>query len=129
MEYDDIAPEDVADWLAAHPGAEILDVRTPPEFVHHRIEGARLVPVQHLAGALSSVDLGRPRLVVCEHGIRSVMACELLADAAHEGRHSAPLANLRGGMAAWIGAGGAWVSGAPETGTNATDDGSTRPAG
>lgn len=100
MEYEDLTAEEAQRRIAVEPDLVVLDVRTSPEFALHRIEEAVLLPVQELADRLSELDTSRPHLVVCEHGIRSVAACEFLAHNGFSG-----LANLRGGMARWLGAG------------------------
>ena len=100
MEYQDLTAEEAERRIDAEPDLVVLDVRTEPEFTSHRIKQAVLLPVQELAERLGELDASKPHLVVCEHGIRSVAACEFLA---HNG--FSDLANLRGGMARWLGAG------------------------
>ena len=94
--WSDIDPAQAPEWLRQHVGSEVLDVRTPAEFARDHIPGARLVPIDELGDRLDEIDPSRPLLIVCEHGIRSAIACEVLSD-----RLTAPLANLRGGMARW----------------------------
>jgi len=82
-------------------GALALDVRTPGEYegLGH-IPGAWLLPVDLVAsGPAVLPDDGRPVLVYCEHGVRSVAACQLLRAAGIEN-----VVNLAGGMAVWSGA-------------------------
>lgn len=79
---------------------DVLDVRTPEEFQQlGHIPGATLLPLNLIAsGAATLHDRGKPLLVVCEHGIRSVQAAQFLATAGFS-----DLLNLEGGMAAWSG--------------------------
>jgi rhodanese-related sulfurtransferase len=86
--------------LVAAGEVHVVDVRTPEEYrdLGH-IPGAILLPVDLIvAGAATLPRDGRPLLVHCEHGIRSVHACEVLARAGLEG-----LLNLRGGLSVWAG--------------------------
>ena len=56
---------------------------------------------------LRELDKDANWLVHCEHGRRSLFACEILAKAGFK-----KLANLRGGMAYWAGCGLPFVRGA-----------------
>jgi len=79
----------------------VLDVRTPGEYERlGHIPGAALVPVDFAVSALAVLPYdGRPVLVVCEHGVRSVHASRVLAAGGVP-----EVLNLLGGMAAWTGA-------------------------
>ena len=81
-------------------GALALDVRTPGEYeTLGHIPGAWLLPVDLAASAPAVLPAdGRPILVYCEHGVRSVAAARLLAEAGVEG-----VLNLAGGLAPWTG--------------------------
>lgn len=81
-------------------GALALDVRTPSEYERlGHIPGAWLMPVDLVASAPAVLpDDGRPVLVYCEHGVRSVAASQLLR-AAGLGN----VLNLAGGLAVWSG--------------------------
>lgn len=77
-----------------------LDVRTPGEYegLGH-IPGAWLMPVDLVASAPAVLpDDGRPVVVYCEHGVRSVAASQLLRAAGIEN-----ILNLSGGLAVWSG--------------------------
>lgn len=52
-------------------GAQLLDVRTPMEFMQGALPGAVNIPVQALGSALDILDPGRPVLVYCRSGQRS----------------------------------------------------------
>jgi len=97
--YRSIGSEE-AERLVRDPSVRVLDVRTPEEYrdLGH-IPGAILLPVDLVASALATLPRdGKPLLIYCEHGIRSVAAARLLA----RGGFSA-LLNLKGGMSAWRG--------------------------
>lgn len=100
MDYADLAPQEAADALRDDPGLLVLDVRTEPEYRRHRVDGAVLVPVQELPQRFGELEPRERYLVICEHGVRSRMACAFL------GQHGfADLRNVVGGMARWIGDG------------------------
>ena len=86
--------------LVGDGAVHVVDVRTPEEYrdLGH-VPGAILLPVDLIvAGAATLPRDGRPLLIHCEHGIRSIHACEVLAHAGLEG-----LLNLRGGLSVWTG--------------------------
>jgi rhodanese-related sulfurtransferase len=100
MPWRDLDPADARAEIEGDPGLRILDVRTPREHQSHRLPGAVLVPVQELAERWQELDSDAEWLVYCEHGRRSVAACEFLQQVGFR-----RLRNLRGGMANWIGCG------------------------
>jgi rhodanese-related sulfurtransferase len=81
-------------------GALLLDVRTPGEFESlGHLPGAWLMPVDLVASAPAVLPAdGRPVLVYCEHGVRSVAASRLLVEAGIPN-----VLNLARGLAAWTG--------------------------
>ena len=86
--------------LVAEGAVHVVDVRSPEEYrdLGH-VPGAILLPLDLIvSGAATLPRDGRPLLVHCEHGIRSVHACDVLARAGIEG-----LLNLRGGLSVWTG--------------------------
>ena len=85
---------------ALDPTLRVLDVRTEAEHRSHRLPNAVLVPVQELEQRLHELDREANWLVHCEHGRRSLWACEVLAQAGFQ-----RLANLSGGLAYWSGSG------------------------
>lgn len=97
MKYRDLEPTEAQAELRADPSLRILDVRTQPEFDSHRLPNATLIPVQELEQRLAELDAGAHWLVHCEHGRRSLWACELLAQSGFR-----KLTNLRGGLAWWM---------------------------
>lgn len=100
MNYRDLSPEDCQKALAADATLKVLDVRTAPEHRSYRLKGAKLLPVQELGPRVGELDANQNWLVYCEHGRRSLIACEILAQAGFT-----KLTNLRGGIAAWTGKG------------------------
>ena len=86
--------------LVSGGGALALDVRTPAEYERlGHIPDAWLLPVDLVASAPAVLpDDGRPILVYCEHGVRSVAAARLLVEAGVPN-----VLNLAGGLAPWTG--------------------------
>lgn len=111
-EFENVSPDQAVRALAEVPGAVAIDVRTPWEYDRlGHIPGAWLYPVQELplrvtqlreAIAREGERLGvAPAVyVTCEHGVRSVRACSLLAAAEID---VASLNNVLGGMSRWTG--------------------------
>lgn len=94
----DVGPAE-AEQLVASGAVHVLDVRTPAE---HRqlghVPGAILLPVDLVVSGAATLPRDRPLLVHCEHGVRSVYACEVLERAGFD-----DLVHLAGGLAAWTG--------------------------
>jgi rhodanese-related sulfurtransferase len=74
----------------------LIDVREPWEHGVARIPGARLVPLNTLPAALSTLDPTRAYVIYCHHGMRSLEAALFLKERGLE-----RVANLSGGIAAW----------------------------
>jgi len=96
MDYRDLEPEDAQRELQQDPDIRLLDVRTQPEHDSHRLPNAVLIPVQELAARVAELDRDQRWFVYCEHGVRSVAACEFLTSTGFTG-----ITNIRGGMAYW----------------------------
>jgi rhodanese-related sulfurtransferase len=91
---------DEARSLLADDAVTVLDVRTPGEYEQlGHIPQAWLLPVDLVASAPAVLPKeGRPVLVYCEHGVRSVAAARLLSAAGID-----RVLNLAGGLAVWTG--------------------------
>ncbi len=77
----------------------VLDVRTNVEFASHHIPGALSIPLHELADRIGEVPNGEvPIGIICEHGIRSIAACRLLAEYGYHNLH-----NIKRGMVEWPG--------------------------
>lgn len=97
--YRDVDPVE-AQHLVEGGEVEILDVRTPHEFeALGHIPGATLLPLDLVPSAVATFPRdGKPILVYCEHGVRSVQAAGFLAQAGFR-----DVLNLRGGFVDWQG--------------------------
>ena len=74
----------------------VLDVRTAAERGVRRIEPSVWIPVDELADRIGELDPAAAVAVVCESGVRSARAADLLARNGFEN-----VADVRGGMRAW----------------------------
>ena len=72
-------------------GAQLLDVRTEGEFARGHIEGAVNIPLDELRGRVKELDPERTVYVNCHSGLRSYVACRMLAG------HGLACSNLSGG--------------------------------
>jgi rhodanese-related sulfurtransferase len=109
VNFRDLAPEDAQAELQRDPTLRVLDVRTPQEHASHRLPNATLLPVQDLDRRWRELDPDTNWLVHCEHGRRSLFACELPAQAGFK-----KLANLHGGLAHWSACGLPLETGVPK---------------
>jgi rhodanese-related sulfurtransferase len=92
----ELSPAELAERLRGDAPPILLDVREPWEYDLARIAGSRLVPLGSLDAALPTLDAGREYVVLCHHGVRSLMAAHFL-----QARGIEHVASLRGGIAAW----------------------------
>lgn len=96
---------DVAEWrsqLESTPGAFLLDVRTPEEYMQAHLANATLVPLQVLDRSQDQLpeDKDTPIFVYCRSGNRSAQAAGELV-----GMGYTDVRNLDGGILDWIDAG------------------------
>jgi rhodanese-related sulfurtransferase len=87
-------------WMSAHPGFQLVDVRSKVEHGQARIPGSLHIPLDELASRSSELDKGKPVLLYCAAGGRSSMALRQLRK---EGFGQA--CHLAGGISAWSQAG------------------------
>ena len=57
----------------------LLDTRTAEEYGQGHIEGFRNIPVDELRERLDELEPGKPVYVICQSGLRSYIACRILA--------------------------------------------------
>ena len=62
----------------------LLDARTPQEYAGGHIEGFRNIPVDELRERLGEIEPGKPVYVICQSGLRSYIACRILAGYGYE---------------------------------------------
>lgn len=93
---EDLTPRQVADRLRGTEPPALIDVREPWEFQTARIAGAQHIPLGQLPSRLGDLPVGRPIVLYCHHGTRSMQAAHWLSD-----HGFAQLASLAGGIDAW----------------------------
>ncbi len=57
---------------------QLVDVREPWEVETAKIEGSIDIPMQQIPDSLDKLDAGRPLVVMCHHGGRSLMVTQWL---------------------------------------------------
>lgn len=75
----------------------LLDVREPEEFRMGRIPGAINIPLNDLETRTDEIPADKPVVVVCAHGMRSMIGSQILIEAGHAGVY-----NLLGGTVEWM---------------------------
>jgi hydroxyacylglutathione hydrolase len=95
-----LAPSALAGRLAGAEPPLLVDVRAEAELEAGAIDGARNLPLNHLADSLGELPRDRPIVVYCSSGYRSAVAAGMLQGAGFEG-----VADLAGGFGAWEAAG------------------------
>jgi hydroxyacylglutathione hydrolase len=90
---------DVAGLQAANGknGAQVIDVRSPDEWSHGHIVGAKHIPLASLPDRIGEIDATRPIVLQCRGGGRSAIATSLLLS-----RGISNVSNLLGGYDAWV---------------------------
>ena len=68
-----------ADRLPRDGSVTLLDTRTVEEFAHGHIDGFFNIPVDELRERLGKLDKRKPVYVICQSGLRSYIACRILA--------------------------------------------------
>jgi rhodanese-related sulfurtransferase len=94
--------------MIKQPSTAVIDVRTPAEFRGGHLKGAIPVPVSEISGRIGALAAYKDRqvLVTCLSGARSMAAARILRQ-----NGFARVANLKGGLNAWISRGFSVVKG------------------
>lgn len=58
---------------------QLLDVRTVGEYGRGHIDGFMNIPIDDLRARLGELDVAKPVYVICQSGLRSYIACRILA--------------------------------------------------
>ena len=69
----------LADALPRDGSVTLLDTRTVGEFAGGHIDGFVNIPVDELRERLGELDKSKPVYVICQSGLRSYIACRILA--------------------------------------------------
>jgi molybdopterin/thiamine biosynthesis adenylyltransferase/rhodanese-related sulfurtransferase len=94
----EIDARDLAEALESETKSDyqLVDVREPYEWAICRIDGSILLPLGQLPARLGELDGHREIITVCHHGVRSLVALEILRAAGFS-----KVRSLRGGVDAW----------------------------
>jgi rhodanese-related sulfurtransferase len=90
-----IEPQRVADWLAAEPALQVIDVREAYEREAGHIAATRHIELVKLSAEAGSLDRDRPVVFYCRVGSRSEMAAQAFRVAGFEAY------SMAGGLARW----------------------------
>jgi rhodanese-related sulfurtransferase len=96
-----ITPAEANSLIASRKDLLLIDVRQPNELREGSIPGSQLIPFMQVARGQHSIPRGRPILVICAVGGRSIVAAQLL----NRRQGYKEVYNLKGGIAAWKRAG------------------------
>lgn len=83
-------------WQESGP-VVLVDVRTDAEVARGVIAGAQHIPLHLLPVRSNELKPGIPTVIYCQSGGRSAQACAWLAE-----QGFAEVANLEGGIGAWL---------------------------
>lgn len=67
------------EMLKPDPAITLLDARTPGEFARGSIPGFVNIPLDDLRDRIDELDPKKPVYVICQSGLRSYVACRILA--------------------------------------------------
>lgn len=93
---DEIMPRGLDARLRSGAPLIVIDVREPYEWAIARLPTARLIPLDSLPDAVSSLDPDAETVVYCHHGMRSAAAMDWLRD-----QGFSRVRNLVGGIDRW----------------------------
>ena len=92
----EITPRELAARLLEGADVDLIDVREPAEWELAHLDGARLVPLGALGGALATLDPAREFVVMCRSGQRGASAARQMQAAGFRN-----VRNLSGGLLRW----------------------------
>ena len=93
---DEITPRGLDARLRSGASLAVIDVREPYEWAIARLPTARLIPLNSLPNAVTSLDPEAETVVYCHHGMRSAAAMDWLRD-----QGFSRVRNLVGGIDRW----------------------------
>lgn len=74
--------------LLLKSGAQIVDVRTPAEFVTGHIKGSINIPLQNLSTGFKKLKKDKPIITCCASGMRSATAKSLFEESGFKEVHN-----------------------------------------
>lgn len=102
MNVTTMSPKQLHDLVQSGNSVELIDVRTPVEYLEVHVDFARNVPLDQLDATqiASGRDGSKPLYVICRSGSRGKQACEKFLAEGHTN-----VVNIEGGTQAWEQAG------------------------
>lgn len=94
---DEISPKDLAARLENGDRPILLDVRESEELAIIKLDDVTHIPLDELTSRADELDPDSEIVCICHHGLRSMSAATYL-----ESRDFTRVANLTGGMDAWV---------------------------
>ena len=91
-----VTVQELRQLLAQSTPPLLLDVRESDEWQFCRIEGARHLPMSQIQQRVGELESMQETVVVCHHGVRSLMVAEFL-----NSKGFSRVASLTGGIEAW----------------------------
>jgi rhodanese-related sulfurtransferase len=91
----EISPQEVEQMRKSGTDFALIDVREPWEYDTARIEGSILIPMRQVPQRVNEIPAGKPVIVHCHHGGRSLQVVYWLRQNAVEAK------NLAGGIDRW----------------------------
>lgn len=95
--FDRLHAPDVTAWLAAHPGALVLDARDPASHAQGQLDGALLLDGRNHERLLMREPKDRPVFIYCYRGNASQTYAQMFSDFGFTS-----VADLAGGWEAWL---------------------------
>lgn len=77
---------------------QFIDVRIPSEFSRNHIEGFKNIPLSQLSQRMNEVLPEHEVFVICQSGMRSAKACQLLKKTGFD-----HVTNIKGGIGSYRG--------------------------
>jgi NADPH-dependent 2,4-dienoyl-CoA reductase/sulfur reductase-like enzyme/rhodanese-related sulfurtransferase/two-component sensor histidine kinase len=93
---DGISSKEVWQMMREKKNFALLDVRTPSEYQHERMEGAVFIPLASLRSRFVELDRSKPIVAFCNYSLRAYEAAIILK---HEGFKNVKV--LDGGLEMW----------------------------
>ena len=95
----EVTPQEVKRRQDTGEKLQLIDVREPQEYAIARLEGAELIPMRSVPGALQTLEARADEgtlIVYCHHGVRSLNVANWLREQGIEACQS-----MAGGIDAW----------------------------
>ena len=92
---DSISTEELKGMLK-DKSKQYLDVRTPGEYNGRHIKQFKNIPLNTLSAQLGDIDKSKEVVVICQSGMRSAKAANMLKKSGYE-----KVTNVKDGMSAW----------------------------